>query len=123
MLPQLQISVQHRFAHLLSIQVLPVHAFNISCDLGGPIDWKAARSHSHGHGSGGKQTQYRVLTLREFKEEIEGTMLNLLVMPTMKNNPTLAPDAFSIDITLGLLKCLRKPMTASLLQKANWIRL
>ena len=36
-----------------------------------------------------EKTQYRVLTLRKFKEEIEGTMLNLLVMP-MKNNPTLA---------------------------------
>ncbi len=69
--------------------MLPVHPGNISCDLVGPIDWKATRSHSHGHGSGGKQTQYRVLTLREFKEEIEGNMLNLLVMP-MKNNPTLA---------------------------------
>jgi len=34
------------------------------------------------------------MTLREFKEEIEGSMLILLVMP-MKKNPTLAP------LTLG----------------------
>lgn len=55
-----------------------------------PVDRKAARGDSHGHCSGGKQKQYRVLTLREFKEEIEETMLNLLVMPR-KKNATLAP--------------------------------
>jgi hypothetical protein len=91
-LPQLWLSVLYRYAEHLAIQVRPVHAVNLSSGWVRcmPVDRKAARGDSHGNCSGGKQTQYRVLTLREFKEEIEGTMLNLLVMP-MKNNPTLAP--------------------------------